>query len=117
MEWVFRGQGQVTQLQNRRSSAFPEFYVETDYSSAVFVRIHELPPSSPSFCPPPRKFNVGANKPDVKDEKVVPILQSREQILKDTRALIFHTEFRKVSPVDNNRTGFVFNGQRIGKGI
>jgi hypothetical protein len=35
-------------------SAFPEFYVEPNGSNAVFVRVHELPPSSPSFCPHPQ---------------------------------------------------------------
>ena len=40
----------VTQLQNGRSSAFTELYIKLDCLSAVFVQIHELRSSSPSFC-------------------------------------------------------------------
>jgi hypothetical protein len=43
----------VTQLQNGRASAFPEFYIELYSLHAVLVQVHELPPSSPSFCPNP----------------------------------------------------------------
>ncbi len=45
--------GWVTQLTDGWPHAFAEFDVELDRSNPVFVRIHELPPGSPSFCPHP----------------------------------------------------------------
>jgi hypothetical protein len=44
----------LAQLKNGRSRAFPEFYIKPNSSNAIFVRVHELPPSSPSFCPHPQ---------------------------------------------------------------
>jgi hypothetical protein len=43
----------ITQLPKDGSNAFPELYIEFDCSNAVFVRVHELPPSSPRIPPPP----------------------------------------------------------------
>ena len=55
LERVFR---QVYQLTNSRSGAFPEFCVEIDCSNEVFVRVYELPLSSPRFCPHPEMVNI-----------------------------------------------------------
>ena len=38
--------------------AFAELDVELDRSNSVFIRIHELPPGSPSFCPHPHLVNI-----------------------------------------------------------
>lgn len=45
--------GWVTQLTNGWPDAFAELDVELNRSNPVFVRIHELPPGSPSFRPHP----------------------------------------------------------------
>jgi hypothetical protein len=41
----------VTQLMNGSCNALTEFYIKLNRSNAVFVRVHGLPPSSPSFRP------------------------------------------------------------------
>ena len=46
--------GWVTQLTDGRAGAFAELDVELNGSDSVFVGIHELPSSSPSFRPHPR---------------------------------------------------------------
>jgi len=45
----------VAQVPGGRSDALPQLQVEPTRSNAVFVRVHELPPGSPRFCPHPRR--------------------------------------------------------------
>ena len=45
----------IAQLPNGRSSTFVEFFQALDGSNAIFVRVHELPPSSPRLPPHPRR--------------------------------------------------------------
>ena len=44
----------VPQPSNDDCDAPSHFYVEPNRSNAVFRRMHELPPGSPSFCPHPQ---------------------------------------------------------------
>src|SRR5471032_2809324 len=43
----------VTQLPDCRLDAFSQLQIEPNRLNAVFVRIHGLPPGSPTFCPHP----------------------------------------------------------------
>jgi hypothetical protein len=43
----------VAQVPDGRSDALTQLQVEPNRSNAVFVRVHELPPGGPSFCPHP----------------------------------------------------------------
>ena len=47
----------VAQLANDRCKALSELDVELDGPNSIFVSIHELPPSSPSFGPHPHCVN------------------------------------------------------------
>jgi hypothetical protein len=53
----------LTQLPKGGFNAFTELYMEFECSNAVFVRVHELPPSSPRIPPhrPDGQFSVGIN--------------------------------------------------------
>src|SRR5471032_3262809 len=44
----------VTQLPDCRLDAFSQLQIEPNRLNAVFVRIHGLPPGSPTFCPHPQ---------------------------------------------------------------
>lgn len=46
--------GRVPQLADGYSNALAELDVQLDRPNPVLIRIHELPPGSPSFCPHPR---------------------------------------------------------------
>src|ERR1700761_8749416 len=41
----------ITQLSDSRPDALTQLQIKPDRSHAVFVRVHELPPGSPSFRP------------------------------------------------------------------
>src|SRR6201996_6128591 len=41
----------ITQLSDGRPDALTQLQIKPDRSHAVFVRVHELPPGSPSFRP------------------------------------------------------------------
>src|SRR5271170_864442 len=46
--------GRITQLPNGRLHPLAQLDIELDCADLVFVRVHELPPGSPSSCPHPR---------------------------------------------------------------
>jgi hypothetical protein len=60
----------ITQLPKGGSNAFPELYIEFDCSNAVFVRVRELPPSSPRIPPHPHPAD------PILTQGVLPIFES-----------------------------------------
>jgi hypothetical protein len=51
--------GRVPQLANGCSNALAELDVQLDRPNPVLIRVHELPPGSPSFCPHLRRVSIG----------------------------------------------------------
>src|SRR5471032_1302407 len=52
----------VTQLPDCRLDAFSQLQIEPNRLNAVLVRIHGLPPGSPTFCPHPHVEHTGPLK-------------------------------------------------------